>query len=154
MSNNEDKLSGRVRTLYLLAGENAVDDPLFKSLSYEERKQFERIIEDTSHSIHEERLAVLPQNIDTLSKGEEAAMMRTLDLDHKHKLKIMGMKEEQVDEYLSAGSLGYTHLNEKQLIDKKRWLKSTWRTNKGESLLVLIFVPLGVLFVFCMVWLV
>lgn len=155
MSDNEEKISGRVRNLYLLAGEHAVDDPIFLALSDEERSQFARVIADTSHSIHDERLAVLSRSrsIGNLSEAEEAAISRVLDLDHEHKLKMMGMKEEQVDEYLSSGSLGYVHLNEKELLAKRRWLKSCWKQDKGESFLVLIFVPLGVLLIFYMVWL-
>ena len=135
------QLSSGAESLFMLAGEQVLSDPIFLSLPKEQQDILIQVVNDTSHPAHEKRRWHLEMD-------EETKLINWGNLQ-----KIKKMKKDEFDAFISSREFGYEGRSQKFVDNKAEWFKRIYETNKEERIsnialnfFIVIAVIFGVLF--------
>lgn len=139
----ETQLSSGAESLFILAGEQVISDPIFFSLPKEQQEILIQVVNDPSHPAHEKRRWHLGMD------------EKTKVSDRENLAKIKRMKKEEFDAFIDSREFGYEGRPEKFIDAKVEWFKRVYESNEEEripnialNVLMVIVIIFGALFIF------
>jgi hypothetical protein len=132
-----------LESLYLISGDQLVEDPIFLTLPSEQQELLLQVLNDPSHPVHEKRRWHLEMD-EVTSRATQVNLS-----------KIKGMKQDEFDTFIASRDFGYTGRPAKFVDDKAEWFRRVYETEKANRIpnialcIFLIFaVCFGALFFF------
>ena len=131
------KLSSGVESLFVIAGEELVDDPIFFLLPKEQQEILTQVVNDPSHPAHEKRRWHLEMD-------EETKLINRENLS-----KIKKMKQDEFDKFIASREFGYKGRPEKFIDDKVIWFQRIYESEKNDripNIAVNVFIVIAIIF--------